>query len=129
MINIKYRIKKSIGIDFIKGLEDISYQNLKIEKKYLVNDSICIYKIEDFLIKENKGFFVNFYYEKTKFYDFKQTFLSKLIIKDDQVIYIMENVGYVFITDLLIKSFKYFWEDVYSRIFNSDSFEVLYQNF
>jgi len=129
MINVKYRPKKRIPDQWIENIKNTILDNLELEKKYHIDDCICIYKIEDFLINENKAFFINFYCERTKFYDFKQTFLSKLLIKNDQTIYLMEGVGYVFITDLLVKSFPYFWSDIYAPLFPEEFFEMVYKNF
>lgn len=130
MVNAKYKVKGQNAKFFIfQNIEEMLKRESNKEKKYELDSGLCVYKIDDYLISSQKMFIINFYFEKTKYYDFNQNFLSKLIIKDDEIMYIMSKVGYVFITDLFIKSFAKFWEETFGRIFTSDCVELTYKNF
>lgn len=126
MINVKYQLLNDKESVFNKVLFLIG-SNLMQEKKYILGDSVCVYKILDFVNNENKIFIINFYYEKTHFYDFKQNFLAKIIKEEDEIIYVMESVGYIFITDLMVKSFVFFWNDVFQYAFKES--KLIYKNF
>ncbi len=126
MINVKYQLLNDKESVFNKVLFLIG-SNLMQEKKYILGDSVCVYKILDFVNNENKIFIINFYYEKTHFYDFKQNFLAKIIKEEDEIIYVMESVGYIFITDLMVKSFVFFWNDVFQDAFKES--KLIYKNF
>ncbi|MCS7243191.1 MAG: hypothetical protein RMJ36_00415 [Candidatus Calescibacterium sp.] len=130
MINIKYRIF-DVGklSNVFEKIVDATKRNLLKEKKYELNGNICVYKIDDFIFDNNKIFIFNFYYERTNFYDFKQSFVSKFIFNNDELIYLMDSVGYVFITDFFVKTFSRFWNDVYSDIFEREQAELVYKNF
>lgn len=128
MINVKYQIANMNLVNQI--LEDTLINlsnNLMKEKKYLIGNDICIYRINDFLGNTEKIFIINFYYEKTKYYDFKQNFLTKIILVDDQLNFIMDNIGQIFITELFIKSFSLFWDDLFSNVFKN--LKMVYKNF
>lgn len=126
MINVKYQLLDDMENVFNKVLFLIG-KNLMREKKYILGDSVCVYKILDFVNSENKIFIINFYYEKTYFYDFKQNFLAKIIKEEDEIIYVMESVGYIFITELMVKSFVFFWNDVFQDAFKES--KLIYKNF
>ncbi|MCX7758171.1 MAG: hypothetical protein N2169_00945 [bacterium] len=130
MINIKYRILDVNKLtDVFEKIVDVTKRNLLKEKKYELNDNICVYKINDFIFDNNKIFIFNFYYERTNFYDFKQNFASKFVFDNDELIYLMDSIGYVFITDFFVKTFSKFWNDVYFNIFEQELAELVYKNF
>lgn len=126
MINVKYQLLDDKESIFNRILSLIS-NNLMQERKYIFENSICVYKILDFVNNENKIFIINFYYEKSCIYDFKQKFLVKIIKEKDEIIYIMESIGYIFITELMVKSFGFFWNDVFQDAFKES--KLIYRNF
>lgn len=130
MINIKFKLLNTDVIDYIyNNFVEITNKNLLKEKKYTISNALCIYRIDDFVFDSQRVFIFNFYCEKTNLYDFKQTFVSKLFQKSDEVVYLIDSVGYIFITDNFVKSFSSFWYEVYSDIFNREGIQLIYKNF
>ncbi|MFN3995911.1 MAG: hypothetical protein ACK4GR_05205 [bacterium] len=130
MVNAKYKILNEKTKDIIfENIERMLKSEKSKEKKYEQDGNICLYKIDDYLGDSQKFFIISFYFEKTKYYDFSQSFLSKLIFVDNEVIYIMSKVGYVFVTDLFVKSFSKFWEETFGKVFTPDYVELMYKNF
>lgn len=130
MVNAKYRLVGEGSRNFIfENIEKMLNNERGRQRKYELDNSLCLYKIDDYLGDTQKMFIINFYFEKTRYYDFSQSFLSKLIFRDNEVIYIMSKVGYVFITDLFIKSFGRFWEETFGKVFIDDCVELVYKNF
>ncbi|MEN3015079.1 MAG: hypothetical protein ABDH21_03355 [bacterium] len=128
MINVKFGSdnQEELGNTFNKVHQTLR-ENVLVEKKYFIGNGCCIYKIIDFVGNEEKIFVIAFYYEKTLHYDVKQNFLLKLIKDNSQITCIMENVGYIFITDLFVKSFSFFWNEVFSEAFKN--VDNIYKNF
>ncbi|MCS7165339.1 MAG: hypothetical protein RMJ51_03565 [Candidatus Calescibacterium sp.] len=130
MINIKFRLLDSNIQDHIyNAFVEVTNSNLLKERKYTIGNVLCVYRIDDFVSDKQRIFVFNFYYEKTGSYDFKQTFVSKLFKKSDELIYLIHSIGYIFITDNFVKSFGNFWDDIYSDIFNREGIQLIYKNF
>jgi len=96
-------------------------------KKDINNAEFILFKLEDFIYDNNKAFWlVLFYYEKLNEYEFKQKKLFKLIINHEnletnnlinlKLLFKMESIGYIFITQHFTNNFYIFFESLFNFI-------------
>jgi hypothetical protein len=96
-------------------------------KKDINNTGFVLFKLEDFIYDNNNTFWlILFYYEKLNEYEFKQRNLFKLIINEEnleinnlinlKLLFKMESIGYIFITQHFTNNFYIFFESLFNFI-------------
>jgi len=96
-------------------------------KKDINNTGFILFKLEDFIYDNNNTFWlILFYYEKLNEYEFKQRNLFKLIINEEnletnnlinlKLLFKMESIGYIFITQHFTNNFYIFFESLFNFI-------------
>jgi hypothetical protein len=96
-------------------------------KKDINNTGFILFKLEDFIYDNNNTFWlILFYYEKLNEYEFKQKNLFKLIINQEnleinnlinlKLLFKMESIGYIFITQHFTNNFYIFFESLFNFI-------------
>jgi hypothetical protein len=96
-------------------------------KKDINNTGFILFKLEDFIYDNNNTFWlILFYYEKLNEYEFKQKNLFKLIINEEnletnnlinlKLLFKMESIGYIFITQHFTNNFYIFFESLFNFI-------------
>jgi hypothetical protein len=96
-------------------------------KKDIYNTGFVLFKLEDFICDNNNTFWlILFYYEKLNEYEFKQKNLFKLIINEEnletnslinlKLLFKMESIGYIFITQHFTNNFYIFFESLFNFI-------------
>jgi hypothetical protein len=96
-------------------------------KKDINNTGFVLFKLEDFIHDNNNTFWlILFYYEKLNEYEFKQRNLFKLIINEEnletndlinlKLLFKMESIGYIFITQHFTNNFYIFFESLFNFI-------------
>lgn len=143
MINAKININninKQTKNEILNNLK-LNFNKLlnKELKKSLSENEFLIFKLEDFIYDNNNTFwFILFYYEKLKEYEFKQKNLFKLIITEDtnnginnnlinlKLLLKMESIGYIFITQHFTTNFDLFFKSIFNFINNN---QIEFANF
>jgi len=96
-------------------------------KKDINNTGFILFKLEDFIYDNNNTFWlILFYYEKLNEYEFKQKNLFKLIINEEnletnnlinlKLLFKMESIGYIFITQHFTNNFYIFFQSLFNFI-------------
>ncbi len=96
-------------------------------KKDINNTGFVLFKLEDFIYDNNNTFWlILFYYEKLNEYEFKHKKLFKLIINEEnletnslinlKLLFKMESIGYIFITQHFTNNFYIFFESLFNFI-------------
>ena len=96
-------------------------------KKDINNTGFILFKLEDFIYDNNNTFWlILFYYEKLNEYEFKQRNLFKLIINEEnletnnlinlKLLFKMESIGYILITQHFTNNFYIFFESLFNFI-------------
>jgi hypothetical protein len=96
-------------------------------KKDINNTEFILFKLEDSIYDNNNTFWlILFYYEKLNEYEFKQKNLFKLIINEEnletndlinlKLLFKMESIGYIFITQHFTNNFYIFFESLFNFI-------------
>jgi len=96
-------------------------------KRDINNTGFILFKLEDFIYDNNNTFWlILFYYEKLNEYEFKQKKLFKLIINQEnleinnlinlKLLFKMESIGYIFITQHFTNNFYIFFESLFNFI-------------
>jgi len=109
-------------------------------KKDINNTEFILFKLEDFIYDSNNSFWlVLFYYEKLNEYEFKQKNLFKLIINQEnletnnlinlKLLFKMEGIGYIFITQHFTNNFYIFFESLFNFINIKDHNILEFANF
>jgi hypothetical protein len=126
-INFNNTTKKTKNEILNKIKSNLSNLLNKEIKKDINNTGFILFKLEDFIYDNNNTFWlILFYYEKLNEYEFKQKNLFKLIINEEnletnslinlKLLFKMESIGYIFITQYFTNNFYIFFESLFNFI-------------
>jgi len=126
-INFNNTIKETKNEILNKIKSNLSNLLNKEIKKDINNTEFILFKLEDFIHDNNNTFWlILFYYEKLNEYEFKQKNLFKLIINEEnletnnlinlKLLFKMESIGYIFITQHFTNNFYIFFESLFNFI-------------
>ncbi|MGC8815899.1 MAG: hypothetical protein ACP5O4_06900 [bacterium] len=130
--NINKETKNEIINNLISNFNKLLDKELK---ETLNQNEFIIFKLDDFIYDNNNTFwFILFYYEKLKEYEFKQKNLFKLIITEEndnnlinlKILLKMESIGYIFITQNFTNNFDLFFKNLFN--FNNN-YQIEFINF
>jgi hypothetical protein len=130
--NINKETKNEIINNLISNFNKLLDKELK---ETLNQNEFIIFKLDDFIYDNNNTFwFILFYYEKLKEYEFKQKNLFKLITTEEndnnlinlKILLKMESIGYIFITQNFTNNFDLFFKNLFN--FNNN-YQIEFINF
>jgi len=122
--NITKKTKNEILNKIKSNLSNLLNKEIK---KDINNTGFILFKLEDFIYDNNNTFWlILFYYEKLNEYEFKQKNLFKLIINEEnleinnlinlKLLFKMESIGYIFITQHFTNNFYIFFQSLFNFI-------------